>query len=114
MPPIATHDSADSEISTTGEEQAPAVPAVERVSVTTTLVFQVESVEQTEPPGGGQGQDWHRYVLKNQSSTITGVRRGSRQNVRDYAADYAKELNARIVFGPPSWNPRGRKPARAT
>lgn len=114
MLPIATPDSADFEINATTEERTPAVPAVERVNVTTTLVFQVESVEQTEPPGGGQGQDWHRYVLKNQSSTITGVRRGTRQHVCDYAADYAKELNARIVFGPPSWNPRGRKPARAT
>lgn len=112
MPPIVAPDSPDRDTNATTESQDSVVPAIERASMTTSLVFQVESVEKTEPPGGGQGQDWHRYVLKNQSSTITGLRRGSRQNVRDYAADYAKELNTRIVFGPPSWNPRGRKPAR--
>lgn len=112
MPPIAAHDSSDHAADAVVETQDTTTPIVGRVNVTTTLVFQVESVERTEPPGGGQGQDWHRYVLKNQSSTITGLRRGTRQHVCDYATDYAKELNARIVFGPPSWNPRGRKPAR--
>ncbi len=112
MPPIAVHDSSDHAADAVAETQDTTAPVVERVNVTTILVFQVESVEKTEPPGGEEGRDWHRYVLKNQSSTITGLRRGSRQHVCDYAAGYAKELNARIVFGPPSWNPRGRKPAR--
>lgn len=94
------------------EPQNPATAVVENTDITAPLVFQVDSVEKTEPPGGGQGNDWYRYVLKNRSSTITGLRRGSRQHVRDYAALYAEQLNTRIVFGPPSWNPRGRRAAR--
>lgn len=79
-------------------------------TVTKPLIYAVHSVEKTEAPGGAHGQDWHRYVLKNNSSTITGVRRGSPQLVREYATQYAEQLNTRIVFGPSTWNPRGRKP----
>lgn len=87
----------------------PALPAVKRNAITTSLIFQVDSVEKTETPGGEQGQDWYRYVLKNHSSTINGLRRGSRQHVRDYAAQYAEQLNTRIVYGTQNWSPRGSK-----
>ena len=76
------------------------------------LVFRVDSVEKTDAPGPGQGNDWYRYILKNNSSTITGVRRGTRQHVYDYAAEYVEQLNLRVKFGPSTWNPRGRKPGR--
>jgi hypothetical protein len=77
--------------------------------LTTSLVFHVDSVEKTETPGGGQGQDWYRYVLTNHRSTIQGFRRGSRQHVCDYAAQYAEQLNLRTVNGPSTWSPRGNK-----
>ena len=80
--------------------------------VTGHLVFRVDSIEKTTAPGPGQGSDWYRYVLKNDSSTITGVRRGTKQNVRDYATEYVEQLNLRIKLGPSLWNPRNRKPGR--
>jgi len=86
--------------------------AMGRQEVIGYLVFRVDCIEKTDPPGPGQGNDWYRYVLKNDSSTITGVRRGTRQHVYDYAADYVEQLNLRIKFGPATWNPRGRKPGR--
>lgn len=89
--------------------QDPVTPVVKRESIATSLVFQVDSVEKTETPGTEQGQDWYRYVLKNHSSTINGLRRGSRQHVCDYAAQYAEQLNTRIVHGPTPWSPRGGK-----
>lgn len=87
------------------------IPTETRATITTSLVFQVDSVEKTETPGGGQEQDWYRYVLKNQSSTINGLRRGSYQHVCDYAAEYAEQLNTRIVHGSQNWSPRGGKTA---
>lgn len=74
-------------------------------------VFAVDSVEAAEAPSGGRGDGWHRYVLKSERSAITGMRRGSREQVRDYASQVAEQLNTRAALCKPSWNPRGRKPA---
>lgn len=57
--------------------------------------YEVVSIEKTEPPAGAEGSDWYRYVVKSPRSTITGSRRGSRQQVRRHAEDFAAELNAR-------------------
>ena len=75
--------------------------------------FKVARVEKTDAPDGGQGQDWYRYVLTSHRSTITGQRRGSRQDVHSYATQCAEQLNARALEGKSMWNPRGRKPANA-
>lgn len=72
--------------------------------------FKVTSVEKTGAPDGGQGQDWYRYILENNRSTITGQRRGSRKDVLAYATQYAEQLNARGLTGQSTWSPRGRKP----
>ena len=70
-----------------------------------------EAVEKTDAPDGEPQQDWYRYVLKNHKSTITGLRRGTHQHVCDYAAEYAEQLNARILFGSSRWSPNGSKSA---
>ncbi|MDH4133686.1 MAG: hypothetical protein OEV31_02760 [Gammaproteobacteria bacterium] len=75
------------------------------------MIFEVHSVEKSDAPDGGQGRDWYRYVLKNRRSTITGHRRGSQQHVREYAAQYAEQLNTRAILGPTTWNPRRKKVA---
>ena len=85
------------------------IPAPERIHMTTTLVYHVSSVEKADAPGGSQGLDWYCYVLKNNRSTINGFRRGTRQNVCDYAARYAEQLNERTVMCPSPWNLRGNK-----
>lgn len=74
-------------------------------------VFMVDSVEETEAPGGARGDNWYRYVLKSDRSTITGLRSGSREQVRSYASEAAERLNVRSALCQPSWSPRGRKPA---
>lgn len=93
--------------------QDPAAPVVERTDHTTLLVYQVDSVDKTDAPGGDQRNDWYRYVLKNHRSTINGLRRGTHQHVCDYAAQYAEQLNLRIVFCSPSWSARNGKAAPA-
>ena len=75
--------------------------------------FKVASVEKTNAPEGGQGQDWYRYILVSGRSTVTGQRRGSRKDVLAYAAQCAEQLNARGLTGQSIWSPRGRKPAAA-
>lgn len=71
--------------------------------------YKVISIEPTDPPEGGETGDWFRYVVKNARSTITGRRRGSRQQVRRHAEDFAAELNARAGgAGTSPWAPRRR------
>ena len=93
------------------EQADPTTPPAEAPDIAAAPVFEVDSVEQTETPNGGQGDDWHRYVLKSGRSTITGLRRGSCEHVRDYANQAAERLNTRSALCQPSWSPRGRKPA---
>ena len=111
-PEAATDSSRSGDTNTPPQPQSSASPASKHGEMTSALIFQVDSVEKTEAPGDEQGQDWYRYVLKNRSSTIDGLRRGSRQHVSDYAAEYAEQLNTRILFGPPRWQPRNAKAAR--
>lgn len=90
-------------------EKAADTLVAKSVSITSALVFKVDRVEKIEADDGEL--DWYRYVLKNRTSTINGQRRGSYQCICDYAAEYAEQLNARIVFNPPKWQPRGSKVA---
>ena len=112
--PQSANDStlADRNISPNIPAKLPVVPVVKNTGITSALVFQVDSVEKTEAACGEQGDDWYRYILKNRTSTINGLRRGSYQYVCEYAAEYAEQLNARIVFNPSKWQPRGNKVAR--
>lgn len=87
----------------------PITPVAKLTDVSAPMAFLVDSVEKTDAPDGGQGRDWYRYVLKNRRSTIVGHRRGSQQHVREYAAQYAEQLNTRAVLGPTTWNPRRKK-----
>jgi len=91
----------------------PAVPSDASAPTTKAPVFKVAHVEKTEAPNGEQGRDWYRYVLKSGSSTITGLRRGSRKYVHTYAMQCAEQLNTRAATHQSIWNPRGRKPAAA-
>lgn len=84
------------------------------IDPTKSPIFEVTSVERTDAPDGGQGQNWYRYVLKSNSSTITGHRCGSHQYVHDYATQCAEQLNTRAASCQSIWSPRGRKPAAAS
>ncbi|MBI5041229.1 MAG: hypothetical protein HZB57_08540 [Gammaproteobacteria bacterium] len=105
------HPVPSQQVATSTPAETPTVPASKRADLTTSLIFKVASVEKTETPGGEQGQDWYRYMLKNHNSTINGLRRGSHQHVCEYAAQYAEQLNTRIVLGPSPWSSRGSKVA---
>jgi RNA recognition motif. (a.k.a. RRM, RBD, or RNP domain) len=98
---------------TTPAPEPDARPATDTAApdLATAPVFVVDSVEKTEVPGGARGDNWYRYVLKSERSTITGLRSGSREQVRTYASQAAERLNIRSALCQNSWSPRGRKPA---
>lgn len=93
-----------------GQPVGAALSVVKYNRISMSLVYHVDSVEKAGPPPGCQGQGWYRYVLKNHRSTINGYRRGSRQFVCDYAAQYAEQLNARTVVGSSRWSMNNKQP----
>lgn len=86
----------------------------EHVSSSRPHSFKVARVEKITAPDGTDGKDWFRYVLESGRSTITGQRRGSRDDVLAYATQCAQQLNTRALAAASIWNPRGRRPATPT
>jgi hypothetical protein len=70
--------------------------------------FRVALVEKSAVPQGAKGECWYSYVIESGHSAITGWRRGSRQEITQYAIHCTEELNARIANGPlyrrKTWN----------
>ena len=61
--------------------------------------FEVVSVEHAPVPDGGQGTDWCRYVLSCGGSRITGLHRGTLDEVAAFAAGCAEDFNRRSATG---------------
>jgi hypothetical protein len=68
------------------------------VSYVRTL-YVVASVERCEGPADDDGTDWCRYVLSCGGSRITGMRRGTLDEVRAFAASSAEDFNTRTATG---------------
>jgi hypothetical protein len=68
--------------------------------------FWVALVEEAAIPQGAEGDDWCRYVIENAHSTMTGWRRGSLQDVTQYAQGYTEKLNAHSNGGASLWTSR--------
>ncbi len=65
--------------------------------------YVIESIQQAEPPPGGKGSYWYRYVIAFEgSNTITGCRAGSLKDVTSGVEEMIAQLNER------HWNKRGR------
>mgnify|MGYP001034235215 FL=1 len=61
--------------------------------------YEVVSVEPVAVPDGGQGTDWCRYVLVSGTSRITGLHRGTVDEVTAFAASSADDFNHRSAHG---------------
>ena len=70
------------------------VPSVRRINQ-----YQVATVEKTSSPEGGQGENWFRYVLSSGRSQITGLHRGTLDEVTEYATGCAELVNSRSAIG---------------
>jgi len=61
--------------------------------------FAVASVEKVPAPNGDDTDDWYRYVLTSGPAQITGLHRGTLDEVTEYAAQCADAFNLRSLTG---------------
>jgi hypothetical protein len=58
--------------------------------------YEIVSVRRAEPPPGGKGSNWYRYVIAFEgSNTITGCRQGSLKDVTSGMMEMIALLNER-------------------
>ena len=58
--------------------------------------YEIVSIEPAEPPPGGKGSYWYRYVIAFEgSNSITGYRQGSLKYVTSGLVEMIAELNER-------------------
>ncbi len=57
--------------------------------------FELVTVRQTSPPIPDDKNSWYQYTIANQTSEITGTRRGSRHEVEAFITASLHRLNNR-------------------
>ncbi len=58
--------------------------------------FEIVSIRRAEPPAGGKGPNWYRYVIAFEgSNSITGYRQGSLKAVTRAVEEIVAQLNER-------------------
>ena len=63
--------------------------------------YEIVSVRRAEPPPGGTGSNWYRYVIAFEgSNTITGCRAGSLKAVTRAVEEIVAQLNERHFSKP--------------
>ena len=59
-------------------------------------IYEIVSIQPAEPPSGGKGSNWFRYVIALEGkNTITGYRQGSLKNVTSGLVEMIAQLNER-------------------
>jgi hypothetical protein len=65
--------------------------------------YELISIQRAEPPSGGKGSNWYRYVIAfDGADTISGCRQGSLKAVTSGVMETIAQLNER------HWKKRGR------
>ncbi len=63
--------------------------------------YEIVSVRRAEPPPGGKGSNWHRYVIAFEgTNTIHGHRQGSLKAVTRAVEEIVAKLNERRLTKP--------------
>ncbi len=58
--------------------------------------YQIVSVQRAEPPPGGKGSNWYRYVIAYEGrNTIRGCRQGQLKTVTSAVEEIVAQLNER-------------------
>ena len=58
-------------------------------------IYEIVSVEPTDPPGNAEGAGWHRYVIGLGKSRIRGYQRGDLEAVTESVEQIVARLNER-------------------
>jgi len=80
-------------------------------STENTPEYEVIKVEKIDAPNGTDGENWYSYTIRRSSnSSIVGQRRGTLEQVKEYARECAEEINQRQGNGGYSmWTTRKNK-----
>lgn len=57
--------------------------------------FEIVNVEKTRPPTGNGKGHWYQYTIANRITEITGMRRGSKDEVMNFVKSSVQRLNNR-------------------
>ncbi|MFQ6007041.1 MAG: hypothetical protein ACE5OQ_16245 [Woeseia sp.] len=59
--------------------------------------FEIVSIQRTQAPCGGEGSDWHRYIIVQGTNTIHGCRQGNLGAVTSAVEEIVARLNERRI-----------------
>ncbi len=63
--------------------------------------YEIVSIERSEPPPGGKGSNWHRYVIAFEgTNTIHGCRQGDLKAVTRAVEEMVAQMNERHLTRP--------------
>ena len=71
--------------------------------------YQVVEVTKINPPDGVDEGNWYRYEIALEGETIVGSRRGTLQQVTQYANECASNMSERVARGRSSWASRNKQ-----
>ena len=55
--------------------------------------YKIKSIEKVDPPEGAETIRWYKFIIENDKNTITNLRSGSKEDVRNFATESVKRLN---------------------
>ncbi len=73
--------------------------------------FIIECIEKCDPPKDMTGNDWYRYIVRQNKRKITGFKTGTLKNVTEHVESFTEGLNERSIGGvsPNAHSTRGKK-----
>lgn len=61
--------------------------------------FIIECIEKSDPPKGMDGNNWYRYIVRQQKRKITGFKTGTLKSVTEHVESFTEGLNERTRSG---------------
>lgn len=73
--------------------------------------FIIECIEKSDPPKDMTGDNWYRYIVRQNKRKITGFKTGTLKSVTEHVESFTEGLNERSFGGvsPNAHSTRGKK-----
>ena len=62
-------------------------------------LFIIESIEKSDPPKNMTGNNWYRYIVRQNKRKITGFKTGTLKSVTEHVEIFTEGLNERNASG---------------
>ena len=74
-------------------------------------LFIIECIEKSDPPNNMTGNNWYRYIVRQNKRKITGFKTGTLKSVTEHVESFTEGLNERTIIGasPHAHTARGKK-----